>query len=216
MPGDAETKTIKGGLVVIFDGSDGVGKTTQLELARAELEKDGWSVMATRNMGGTPIGEALREVIKSPLDRPPMTDFYISLAVQEPLLDVIDKARAEGRIILMDRSPLSLAAYQIYGSGVDAGLGWRHVDAAMRRIGPDAVILYDMDPQEALSRVREAGQGAADYFENKPSDYFEKVAEGFDAAAERYPATRVDAAESIASVHEKTMAAIRPLLGLAG
>ncbi len=62
-----KAKRIEGGLVIIFEGIDGVGKTTQLELARKELEKAGWPVVTTRNMGGTPIGEALREVMMSPV-----------------------------------------------------------------------------------------------------------------------------------------------------
>lgn len=205
-----KAKTLPDGLVVIFEGIDGVGKTTQLHLAQEALEKAGWPVMTTRNLGGTPIGEALREVIKSPLERPPMTDFYVSLAIQEPLLDVIDQARKEGKIILMDRGPLSLAAYQVYGTDILEAVGWQYVEAGMERLRPESVILYDMDAKTALSR--KDGK-KTDYFESKPLSYFQKVADGFRKAAGRYrQATIIDGAQSISSIHEQTMAAIAELL----
>lgn len=207
-----QAKALAGGRVIMFEGLDGAGKTTQLELVRKELEAAGWPVVALRNLGGTPIGEALREVIKSPLERPPLTDFYVSLAIQEPLLEVIDKAREEGKIVLMDRGPLSLAAYQIFGSGIDAELGWRHVKAGMDRINPEAILLYQMKPGAALGRKQEADR-QSDYFESQPADYFDKVAEGYKEAVGRYDAaTVIDGSASIEAVHEQTMDVIAGLL----
>lgn len=195
----------------MFEGIDGTGKTTQLNLVKEALVKAGWPVLATRNLGGTPIGEAFREVIMSPLERPPLTDFYASLAIQEPLFGLIDAARSEGRIILMDRGPLSLAAYQIYGAGIDESVGWQHVNNGMNRIKPDVVILYDMDPEPALERNRKHSEKAS-YFESKTLDYFQKVAEGFHAAAKRYPCTVIDASQAISAVQEQTVAVISKLL----
>jgi dTMP kinase len=198
------------GLVIMFEGIDGVGKTTQLDLARKTLEDAGWPVVATRNLGGTPIGEALREVILSPVKRPPMTDFYVSLAIQEPLLGLIDSARKEGKIVLMDRGPLSLAAYQIFGSEIPESIGWGHVKAGMERIRPEAVIFYDTDVKTALQRRSEA---KSDYFESKSPQYFERVAEGYRKAAGRFDTViTVDAAQDIQAVQEQTMAAIAQLL----
>lgn len=205
-------RPLEGGLVIMFDGIDGVGKTTQLDLARETLEAAGWPVLCTRNLGGTPIGEALREVMLSPLERPAMTDFYLSLAIQEPLLELIDAARGEGRIILMDRGPLSLAAYQIYGTGIDESIGWRHVQDGMNRLKPEAVILYDTDTETAVGRSRKRSD-KTDYFEDKSPAYFQKVADGYRTAAKRYPAvSAIDASQSIPAVHEKTMAVITGLL----
>lgn len=196
----------------MFEGIDGAGKTTQLELVQEALEADGWPVFTTRNMGGTPIGEALRKVILSDLERPPLTDFYASLAIQEPLIAVINQARKDGKVILMDRGPLSLAAYQIYGGGIDAALGWRHVESGMERIKPDGIILYDIDPGAALARVRNPSK-QSDYFESKPLDYFQNVADGFKEAAGRYGGVAtIDAAQPIAEVHERTMAVVEDLL----
>jgi dTMP kinase len=208
-------RPLPNGLVIIFEGIDGVGKTTQLQIARQALEKAGWPVFATRNMGGSPIGEALRKVLMSPLERPPLTDFYASLAIQQPLLDMIDEARKAGKIILMDRGPLSLAAYQIYGRDIEENMGWRYVTGSMDRIKPEAVILYEMDPETALLRNRKHPEKAS-YFESKPPDYFTKVARGFQTAAGRYPdtTTTINAAEPVETVQERTMAVISKLLNI--
>jgi dTMP kinase len=192
------------GLVVIFEGIDGVGKTTQLALAHKTLADAGWPVLSTRNLGGTPVGEALRKVILSSVERPPMTDLYISLAIQEALLKVIDEARAEGKIVLLDRSPLSLAAYQIYGMGVDETIGWQYVANGMDTLQPEVVLLYEMDAKTVLKRLQKQPD-SLDYFENQSLGYFERVARGYEVAAQRYPANILDATQSIASIHHQTM-----------
>jgi len=197
------------GLVIMFEGIDGAGKTTQLELVQKALEEAGWPLMATRNLGGTPIGEALRKVIKSPLERPPLTDLYISLAIQEPLLDIIDQARKEGKVILMDRGPLSLAAYQVHGTAIDRETGWQQVANGMDRIKPEAIILYDIDMETAAERRQ---PDKADYFEQQPAAYFQRVSEGYQEAVERYPATVIDGTQSVVAVQEQTLAAVAKLL----
>jgi dTMP kinase len=208
-----QVKPLPNGLVIIFEGVDGVGKTTQLKLVQETLEQAGWPVLATRNLGGTPVGEALREVLLSSVERPPLTDFYVSLAIQEPLLEVIDAARQEGKIVLLDRGPLSLAAYQMYGHDVDEALGWPQVENAMQRLQPEAVLLYDMDPALALERNRQHPEKAS-YFESLPLGYFEKVAAGFRTAAQRYSqvVTTIDAAQPIPVGQAQTLAVIAKLL----
>lgn len=198
----------------MFEGIDGVGKTTQLAWVEAALKHEGWDVMDTRNLGGTPIGEELRKVMKLSLERPPTTDLYISLAIQEPLLDLIDEERKKGTIILMDRGPLSLAAYQMYGAGLDEKLVWPHVTAAMERIRPEAVLLYEAGPEVALGRITEEAK-KSDYFESKPLEYFQRVAEGYKKAAAHYPqVTTISATGPIAAVNNHTMGVVSPLLGM--
>src|SRR5438270_2506303 len=106
-------KSVSGGSIIIFDGIDGVGKSTQLKLAEEVLTQNGWSTKTARNLGGTPIGEELRKVIKSDIPRPPETNLYISAAIQEALIQSMAEDRQQGKLILMDRGPLSLAAYEI-------------------------------------------------------------------------------------------------------
>ena len=203
------TSPLPNGLLVVFEGIDGVGKSTQLSLARDALTAAGWSVHTTRNLGGTPIGEALREVMLSHLERPTETNLYISLAIQEALLKAIAEERAEGRIILMDRGPLSLAAYEIYGSGLNKSLGWRYVESAMLELEPDLTIIYRAPARTAIKRARQKDR-PHDYFESKPLSYFERVADGYGIAARRYRSStlQLDAQQPIDTVHQQTMRAI--------
>lgn len=202
-------QTLHGGLVVLFEGLDGSGKTTQLTMARQALETAGWPVMATRNLGGTPIGEALREVMLSPTERPPMTDLYTSLAIQEALLEEIDAARVTGKIILVDRGPLSLAAYQLYGRGIGES-AWHYVEEGMTRFHPEATILYETDTAAALARARHIG--GSDYFESKPLSYFDEVARGYTQAKSRFTVNTLDAGQPIRDIHVQTMEIIENAL----
>lgn len=207
-----DSKSLPNGLLVAFEGIDGTGKTTQMELARDELAAEGWPLNTSRNLGGTPIGEELRRVMKSNLPRPEKTNLHISVAIQEALIEEISNEREQGKFILMDRGPISLAAYEIYGGGLDADLTWKYVDDGMARLRPELVIIYSTDVATALERLRQDGQ--KDYFESKAPDYFERVAGGYAAAAKRYPDTCViiDANRSVEDVHRDTMWAISTLL----
>jgi dTMP kinase len=202
---------IQKGLVILFEGIDGVGKTTQLKLAKEELAKQGLSLHATRYLGGTPIGEKLREVTLSPTERSAETDLYISVAVQTALADLVAAERSQGKIILIDRGPLSLAAYHIYGNGVSKELGWRYADDSMRRLKPDLVLLYQTKLDTALARAKRRSS-KTDYFASKPKKYFERVMNGFSDASQRYPVRVINASKSISAVHQETMQAIDALL----
>jgi dTMP kinase len=202
-------KPIHDGLLVVFEGIDGSGKTTQLEQAQQALTQAGWPVYITRNLGGSPIGEALRDVIKSPVERPTTTNLYISVAIQEALIGTIQVQRDKNQIILMDRGPLSLAAYEIYGSGLDAALGWQHVNNGMTKLRPELTIIYQTDVATALKQAQQASD-RTDYFESKSHEFFENVAAGYEAAAKHYRETTVivDGNQSIRAIHDQTMTII--------
>ncbi len=206
-------QALPGGLLVVFDGIDGVGKTTQLELARDALVADNWQVHTTRNLGGTPIGEELRKVMLSPTERPSKTNLYISVAIQEALIGATELERLKGKIILMDRGPLSLAAYEIYGGGLKASVGWPYVEAGMKQFRPEVTIIYNADTVAAVERVKKKS-GKTDYFESKSLNFFERVAQGYEIAAKRCqsPIVTIDANQPIEAVHKHTMSVIRQAL----
>ena len=187
---------IQDGLVVIFEGIDGVGKSTQIDLLKTHLETRGYVVVSLRNLGGSPIGEALREIMLSEIPRPPLTDMHISLAVQSALIEVIDRARSEGKVVLMDRGPYSLAAYQIYGTGIEGEIAWQHVDAGLNAIHPEVSILMQADIATSLERGRKHS-GKADYFESKSLEYFQKVSQGYSEMATKYSLQTLDADRDI-------------------
>ncbi len=124
----------------MFDGPDYVGKTSQLALVKRDLEVDKLKVYNARYNGGTPIGEALREVMLDDYERPAMTDLYINLAQQYALATALQQPRDDGNIILIDRSPLSIIAYQIFGSGADKTRGYQAADEILGLLPPDLII----------------------------------------------------------------------------
>jgi len=205
-------KTVPNGLLVFFEGIDGVGKTTQLELLAERLQKDGWLVQHSRSHGGTPIGEALREVSLSHIERPVATDFYVSLAMHIALLAQVRAWRAEGAIILIDRGPLSLVAYQIYGDGLSEKAAWPIVENDFRAFAPELVITYSAPVETALKRAKAHKAATADYFENKPAGYFERVQEGYLEASKRFQAKVIDANRSLDKVQADTLKAVQSVL----
>jgi dTMP kinase len=159
------SRPLPNGFLVIFDGIDGVGKTTQIKMADEAMKASGWQTLTTRKMGGTPIGEKLREVMLDPVSRPVETDLYISIAIQSALAKQLEKDKAAGNLILMDRGPISIAAYQVYGSGLDETLGWKYVDEGMELLKPNLTIIYEaniitIDANQSLEAVHEQTMNA--------------------------------------------------------
>ncbi len=195
----------------MFDGPDGVGKTTQFDLVTEALRAKGHDVYTTHIFGGTPIGEALRTVMFSSAARPANTNLHISLAIYYALAKELEQKRRQGTIILVDRSPLSLIAYQVYGDGLDETLGYAACDKSLEAFKPDKLIVYSA-PLETLQNRRTDRQKATDYFEQQKEAYHTRTTEGYIAAAARYKATTIDASDSIEDVHKKTTQVIAPLL----
>ena len=207
----AEQKQVPGGLVVFFEGLDGVGKTTQLELAVENLRSDDWLVQTTRGHGGTPFGEALRKVSLESIDRQPDTNLYLSMAIHNELGHQVRQWREDGAITLIDRGPLSMAAYQIFGDGCDPEAGWREVAIDIERFDSELLILYTAAIDVARQRSKDRG-GKADYFERKPRSYFERIEAGYQESGERFGALAIDAEASIEQVNARTMGAIHSAL----
>jgi dTMP kinase len=206
-------KTLPGGRVIIFEGLDGAGKTTQIKIVEQALIDKGYKVHSTRNLGGSPIGEELRKVLFSPIDRPALTNFYIGVAVQEALIDSIESERSKGAVILIDRGPLSLVAYQSFNGGVDSDLAWRYADYGMKSFATDLTIFYDLDIKTASKRaaVKHAHEGV-DYFEGQDEAYYIRVSALLNEGVQRYKAKIIDASQTIETVTDKTMALIDEVL----
>jgi dTMP kinase len=194
------------GSIIYFDGPDGAGKTTQLKRASEALREQGYNVHHTRSMGGTPLGELLREAALSPNNRPVETDLYIALACQHALAADILLRREAGEIILVDRSPLSIIAYQVFGDGLDKTIGYEAVQEVLNLIQPNLMITYAGN--QALLDARRKQRNRlidTDYFESKSRAYHHRVAKGFAEGAKHFAAVIVDCEPSIAEVHDITM-----------
>ncbi|HEX8862221.1 MAG TPA: dTMP kinase [Actinomycetes bacterium] len=200
------------GRLIAFEGVEGAGKSTQLELLRQELEKRGHQVTATREPGGTPAGEAIRAILldrASTLDA--RTEALLFAAARAQLVEqVIRPSLERGEVVLCDRYLDSSLAYQ----GVARGLGEEPVMEINRfatgGLLPDLVVLLRLDPAEGLAR----GRGSRDRIEGLDLEFHRKVARGFLDLAEAEPArfAVVDAAAPPEAVAAEVRAAVLSLL----
>ena len=144
------------GLFVAFEGGEGAGKSTQIRLLRAAVERLGLDVVTTREPGGTAIGEQIRTLLLDPASAE-MTDraeaLLYAAARAQHAQEVIRPALDKGAVVLCDRYVDSSVVYQ----GIARGLGEGQVEELNRwgtlDLVPDVVILLDVDPQEGLRRV---------------------------------------------------------------
>jgi dTMP kinase len=169
---------------VTFEGLDGSGKSTQAELLRARLEADGEDVVATREPGGTELGERIRDLVLHGGHVAPWAEALLYAASRaQHVEEVIVPALGRGASVICDRYVDSSVAYQ----GVGRGLGLERVLelnlAAVGGLLPDRTFLLELDPSEVASRI----QRHHDRLEREGDDFRARAAEGYRELAERFP-----------------------------
>jgi len=181
------------GRFVVLEGIDGVGKTTQVALLAAWLDALGVPHTVVREPGGTPVGEAIREVVlgRIELDVSPESELFLILAARAAVVrDVIRPALAEGKVVLADRFALSTLAYQVHGRGLDEGRVRRAMDLATGGLVPDACLVLELALDEALERNSRAG-GGPDRIEREGEAFRRTVREAYLALADSEPGVEV-------------------------
>ncbi len=173
------------GRFITFEGIDGAGKSTQIDVVARALREHGHDPVITREPGGTPLGETLRELVLQQAMSADTETLLMFAARAEHIAQVIGPALASGRWVLSDRFTDATYAYQAGGRGVaeariDALARWVHADLA-----PDLTLLFDVPPEVAARRLARAR--AADRFEAEQVDYFRGVRERYLALAQREP-----------------------------
>jgi dTMP kinase len=169
---------------VTFEGIDGSGKTTQAELLSKWLENEGRTVVATREPGGTPLGERVRELLLEGDAMAPWSEAALFVAARSELVErVIGPALAEGSVVISDRYLDSSLAYQ----GVARGLGVEQVLAlnmdAIRGILPDITFLLVVEVEAARNR----SAAARDRIEREGGAFLSLVDQGYRQLAELFP-----------------------------
>ena len=203
------------GLFISMEGSDGCGKSTQIALLRDYLERRGFEVVLTREPGGCPISERVREVILS-LDSKGMSSecealLYAASRV-EHVRKVIEPALKCGKIVICDRFLDSSIASQAYGRELGEDFV-RQINApAVRHAAPQLTLLLELDRAESRRRM---AQGAPlDRLEIEKEDFFARVQAGYDALAQAEPGRirRIDASKSIEAVFDEIAREVERLL----
>ena len=204
--------------LISLEGGEGAGKTSALAAIRELLLSRGHEVVVTREPGGTPLAERIRELLLGAGDEPlaPETELLLMFASRaQHVREVVQPALQRGAFVLSDRFTDSSYAYQGDGRGLDKA--W--IEALERRavgIKPGLTLLLDLDVREG--RARTAGRDLwPDRIESEQDDFFERVREGFRkrAAAEPDRFRLIDAGQSPAQVGAAVAAAVSQWLDAA-
>jgi dTMP kinase len=195
---------------VTFEGVDGSGKTTQVELLRAALEAEGRAVFATREPGGTPLGERVREILLGGIEISPWAEAALFAAARAELVErVIAPELARGADVVCDRYIDSSLAYQ----GIARGLGVERVLElnlhATRGLLPDRTFLLLLDPERASGRL----DGEPDRIELEGRDFRAAVDAAYRSLAEMFPerVIPIDAGRDPQEIAEEVRGKLRDL-----
>jgi len=205
------------GLFISFEGIDGAGKSTHIASVAARFRATGRAVVLTREPGGTPLSEKLRElVLHEPMDA--LTEALLMFAARrEHLVQVIEPALARGDVVLCDRFTDATFAYQGGGRGFDwdvlaqlEGMVQRLPAQALRQ--PDLTVWFDLDPRIAAERL--ASARVPDKFESQPLDFFAAVRAGYARREAEMPQrfARIDAAQPVDKVAADVAHVVTPWL----
>ncbi|SPT54261.1 Thymidylate kinase [Actinomyces bovis] len=214
---DPRGENARPGLFITFEGGDGVGKTTQIGLLAERLRQEGCAVVTTREPGGTPLGQEIRQLLLHGGEVSPHAEALLYAADRAHHVDtVIRPALGRGAVVVCDRYLDSSVAYQ----GAARALGPKEVrDLSLWATGgllPDLTILLDVDPGLAGRRTKQ--RGAKDRLEREPDSFHIALREQFLAlaAAEPQRVFLVDAGQSIAEVAAEVNRLVAALLKAKG
>jgi dTMP kinase len=199
------------GWFITFEGGEGTGKSTQIEMLAGHLRGQGLTVVVTREPGGTPVAEAVRAVLLDPSLAPDgLTElFLLEAARRDHVEHVIRPAVERGRVVLSDRFADSSTVYQgmVRGVGVERVVELNRI--ATGGLDPDVTVVLDFDHESGLQRARSRnaeGDGSESRLDDEPSAFHRRVREGFLQLAENEPErVRVVSAEG---PHEEVFARV--------
>ncbi|MEN5015939.1 dTMP kinase [Erwinia sp. Eh17-17] len=171
---------------IVIEGLEGAGKTTARDAVVSELQQHGINdIVFTREPGGTPLAEKLRELIKQGINDEPITDraeLLMLYAARVQLVEnVIKPALARGAWVVGDRHDLSSQAYQGGGREMDSGLMQSLKQAVLGDFSPDLTLYLDVTPEIGLQRAR--ARGALDRIEQESLNFFTRTRDRYLALA---------------------------------
>ena len=175
------------GIFITLEGGDGAGKSTQIDNIKTYFEERGYSVLLSREPGGTHIGEKLRDILldRSNSEMDPVTEMLVYAASRaQHVSELVRPALEEGKVVICDRYVDSSIAYQGYGRELGDDV------AKVNRIAtggltPDITFWLDIDPEEGKRRAKNDGE--LDRLETENMDFHYRLREGYKALHEAEP-----------------------------
>lgn len=191
------------GLFITLEGPEGAGKSTNREYLAERLREQGVDVLLTREPGGTPLAERIRELLLDPSDEPMAADTELLLvfaARAQHLQQVIRPALAKGSVVLCDRFTDATYAYQGGGRGLSIERIAQLEQFVQAELRPDLTLIFDLPVEVGLARA--AARGRLDRFEQEGRGFFEAVRQAYLQRAAQAPQRYrvLDAGQSLAQV----------------
>lgn len=212
---------MKRGIFITIEGPEGAGKTTITQMLGKALQQEGYQVLLTREPGGVPISEQIREVIlnkdNTAMDSRTEALLYAA-ARRQHLVEVVMPELERGGIVLCDRFIDSSLAYQGHARGLDIEEVYNINKFAIGDMMPDATLFFDIDPEEGLRRIQSNGEREVNRLDLEALDFHKKVCEGYQFIINRWKERFiiVDAGRTIDEVFEETKASLLDFLAKAG
>lgn len=213
--------TPRSGKFITLEGGEGVGKSTQVDAVRAELHAAGIEVVVTREPGGTPRAERIREMLLTRGDEsmPESCELLLMFAARATHLhNLIRPSLQRGIWVVCDRFTDASYAYQGYGRGQSLETIAQLERWVQQDLQPDLTLLFDapvaLAMQRARARNQSLGQAHSDRFEAEENAFFERVRQGYQTRAAAQPERfrTIDASQPLAVVTESVRASIRHFL----
>lgn len=168
-------------MFISFEGIEGSGKSTVMAAVERTLREEGREVVVTREPGGTPVGDAAREILLHKRDMTifPLTELMLMNASRAQLVaDVVRPALARGAVVLSDRYMHSSLAYQGYGRGIPLDVVRTVCDAATEGLLPDLTLLIDVSYETSRARISERNR-THDRMEREEEAFHRRVRDGY-------------------------------------
>jgi len=197
---------MKQGIFITFEGPEGAGKTTIINMIAEKLD----SVIMTREPGGIDIAEQIRKVIlaKENTAMDPRTEALLYAAARrQHLIEKVKPALEEGKIVLCDRFVDSSLAYQGYARGLGIDEVFQINQFAIENMMPDLTVYFDIDPEVGLLRISKNKGREVNRLDLENLDFHHRVREGYQLVMERFPErmVRINASQTMDEVFKQTL-----------
>ena len=211
-------------MFITFEGPEGSGKTTHIDLLSEHLEERGYPMLATREPGGTSIGNRIRAILLDSQNMamlPASEALLFSAARAQIVNQVIRPHLARGHIVICDRYADSTLAYQGYGHGLDLGMLHTITAFATGGLKPDLTVYLDIDVEEGLRRklaAHEAGTAEWNRIDRQEAAFHRQVRAGYLKMAAEEPDrwSLIDATQSVEVIQISIRARVEAMLAARG